>query len=271
VPELNILGCDGRLRWDASSLLHSTIMFPENGDQELRRQYAAHLRIVEAKGLPDGGTLLTKRDHILAGKFRARKRIRQTMQTRGIHSILAGAMLWDLHTAVAAHPGVASKSKIEFTIDRISIAEGKTGSLGTVRDAWRKFRRVIHWCAALAYQSRAFKSPFPQLPEIGYVGEVVILDFLALGRTFLAFAKAHVDFPPGQRPSFWTTQEFALAVPRQAGWPDTHMLMGGIELGPEFLTTASDYVVETDRLNRDWLVSGPRRRFKIARDLKKRS
>ena len=244
-------------------------MVPGDGELELRRQYAAQLRVENANGLPDGGTRLMRRDHVLAGKFRARKRVRQMMQTRRIHSDLAGAMLWDLHTAVAAHPEVASKNKIEFTIDRISIADHKIGSLATVRGAWRQFRRVIHWCAALAYQSRVFKSPFPQLPEVGYVGDVVIADFLALGQIFLAFAKEYVDFPTGQRSSFWTAPEFTLAAPRQPGWPDAHVLRRGIELGPEFLATAADYIIERDRVDRDWLISGPARRFKIARDRQK--
>src|SRR5271166_4368189 len=108
-------------------------MMPGDGERELRRQYAAQLRVEYANGLPDRGTRLTRQDHALAGKFRARKRVHQMMQTRRIHSVLAGAMLWDLHTAVAAHPEVASKSKIEFTIDRISIVEHKLGSLATVR------------------------------------------------------------------------------------------------------------------------------------------
>jgi hypothetical protein len=165
VPILDILNLDGRLRWDASSLLVSTIMVPEDGERELRRQYAAQLRVENANGLPDGGARLTRQDHVLAGKFRARKRVRQMMQTRRIHSVLAGAMLWDLHTAVAAYPEVASKSKVAFTIERISIAQGKLGSLGTMRYAWRQFRPVIHWCAVLAYQWRVFSSPFPQLLE----------------------------------------------------------------------------------------------------------
>jgi hypothetical protein len=141
---------DGRLLWDASCLLVSTIMVPGNGDRELRAQYAAQLRLEKANALTDGKTLLRTRDHVLAGKFRARKRIDQIMQTRRIHSALAGAMLWDLHTAAAAHPKVATKSKIEFAIDRISIAQNRLGSLATIRDAWRQFRSVIHWCAALA-------------------------------------------------------------------------------------------------------------------------
>jgi hypothetical protein len=271
VPVLKILDRDGRIRWDASVLLVSTIMVPGDGEEELRRQYGAQLRLEKANALPGGEALLTTRDHVLAGKFRARNRISQMMQTRRIHSVLAGAMLWDLHTAVTAHPDVASKSKVEFTIDRISIAEHKIGSLATVRSAWREFRRVIHWCAALAYQSRVFRSPFPQLSDVGYVGDVVIADFLALGRTFLAFAKEYVEVPPGQRSSFWTTPEFALATPRQPGWPDAHVLRGSIELGPEFLSTASNYVIERDSVERPWLISGPVRRFKIARDRPKRS
>jgi hypothetical protein len=160
VPMLEILDDEGRLVWDASCLLVSTIMVPANGDRELRAQYAAQLRLEKAIALPDGETLLRKRDHVLAGKFRARKRINQIMQTRRIHSALAGAMLWDLHTAAAAHPNVATKSKIEFAIDRISIGQNKLGSLATIRDAWRQFRSVIHWCAALAYQYKVFKIPF---------------------------------------------------------------------------------------------------------------
>jgi hypothetical protein len=271
VPVLDLLNHDGRLRWDASSLLVSTIMVPGDGDRELRRQYAAHLRVENADGLPNGGTRLTRRDYVLAGKFRARNRVYQMMQTRRIHAVLAGAMLWDLHTAVATHADVASKSKIEFTIDRISIVQDKIGSLATVRSAWRRFRQVIHWCAALAYQARVFRSPFPQLPEVGYVGEVVIADFLALGEIFLAFAREHVEFPPSQRPSFWTTPKLASAMPRQPGWPDAHVLRPGIKLGPAFLATASDYVIERDRIEREWPISGPGRRFEIANERQKRS
>jgi hypothetical protein len=203
VPILDILEPDGRLRWDASCLLVSTIMAPN--DSELRRQSGAQLRLEKAKLVPNAADFLTKHDHVLARRFGARKRIEQIMQTRRIHSTLAGAILWNLHTAVAAHPEVASKSKIEFTMDRISIAENKMGSLATLRSAWRQFRRVIHWCAALAYQSRVFSSPFPQLPAVGYVGEVIVADFLALGQIFLAFAQEYVEFPPGKRGAFWMT------------------------------------------------------------------
>jgi hypothetical protein len=180
-------------------------------------------------------------------------------------------MLWDLQTAVAAHPEVASKNKIEFTIDRISIDEGKMGSRATLQAAWRQFRRVIHWCAALAYQQRVFGSTFPQIPQVGYVGDVVIVDFLTLGQTFLAFAKEYVVFPSGQRSSFWTTQEFPPVMQRHAGWPDAHVLRPDIKLSPEFLSRASHYVIEGDSIDRDWLVSGPPRRFKIARDRQNRS
>jgi hypothetical protein len=90
VPMLEILDDEGRLVWDASCLLVSTIMVPANGDRELRAQYAAQLRLEKAIALPDDETLLRKRDHVLAGKFRARKRINQIMQTRRIHSALAG-------------------------------------------------------------------------------------------------------------------------------------------------------------------------------------
>ena len=250
----------GRLRWDASSLILSTINVPD--DPSLRSQYAAALRLQTAHGRADGEQRLTRRDKLLAGKFERRARIEQIMRTRRIHSILAGAMLWDLYTAAVAHPELASKNKIEFTIDRISIAEKKLGSKATLRKAWRQFRPVLHWCAAMAYQSRVFQSVFPQYPEIGYLGDVVIFDFLALGETFLAFATEHVELR-ARRSAFWTAPS-APAIPRHPDWPDAHVLKEGFELPPEFLDTASHYVVERDRLDREWLISGPARRFKLA-------
>ena len=263
---LNILNGDGRLHWDASCSLISLIMVPDN--QELQREYKAALRIEKAGGLSGGGRHLTKRDHILAAKFGRRDRIGQLMQTRRIHSVLAGAMLWDLHTAAELHPGVASKNKIEFTIDRISIAEKKLGSLATLKSAWRRFRPVIHWWAALAYQTRVFGLPFPQRPEVGYVGDVVIADFLALGQIFLTFAKDRVDFPEGRPPTFWTAKAPALPASRAPTWPDAHALRPGIELSRDFLATTLKYVIEGDRVNRDWLISGPARRFGLAQDAK---
>ena len=140
-------------------------------------------------------------------------------------------MLWDLYTAVAAHPELASKNKIEFTIDRISIAEKKIGSKATLRNAWRRFRPVLHWCAALAYQSRVFQSVFPQCLEIGYLGDVVIFDFLALGETFLAFAKEHVELR-ARRSAFWTAPSVPTILTRHADWPDAHVLREGFELRP---------------------------------------
>ncbi len=268
MPVLDILDQDHRLRWDASCRLLATIMVPD--DEELRRLYTAQLRLEKANGLPGGEPLLTRRDHVLAGKFRTRKRMRQMMQTRRIHSSLAGAMLWDLHTAVAAHSELASKSKVEFAIDRISIAQGKLGSLATLRDAWRQFRPVIHWCGAVAYQKHVFGSPFPQNPK--YRGDVVICDFLALGSIFLTFAKEYVDCPAGQGPSFWTTPDIHTAAPHQRGldWPDAHRLRDGITLSPEFLATASDYVIERDGVEREQLISGPGRRFAVAHDRQKK-
>ncbi len=268
MPVLDILERDGRLHWDASCLLLSTIMAPD--DAELRRQYAAQLRLEKIKLLPNAADFLTKRDYVLARKFEDRNRIKQMMQTRRINSILAGAMLWDLQTAVTAHPQVASKSRIEFTIDRISIAHKKIGSLATIRSAWRQFRPVIHWCAALAYQCRVFGLPFPQRPEVEYIGDLVLADFLALGRIFLGFAREYVDFPVGHRSSFWTTPEIPLATPRHPGWPDAHIARQGVELGREFLVTASDYVIERERVERKWLISGPARRFEIARGRQER-
>jgi hypothetical protein len=265
VPPLDILDPDGRLRWDASSLLLATIMVPAERDRDLRKEYAAKLRIDKATALPAGEALLTKRDWVLARKFRVRSRIDQMMQTRRIHSALAGAMLWDLQTAATAHPEVATKNKIEFTIDRISILENKLGSLATTRDVWRHFRPVIHWCAALVYQQRVFGRPFPQNPEIGYLGDVVVADFLALGNIFLAFAQEHVDFPPGNRPTFWRSPDIDPVARRRPGWPDAHLLAEGITLSAEFLSTASEYVIERDLLDRSWLITGPRRRFDIAR------
>src|SRR4051794_5936201 len=98
MPGLNLLNPEtGHLRWDASSLLISTIMVPD--DASLRRQYAAALRIKTASGLPEDPTRLSKQDHVLAARFRKLPRIKQNIQTRRIHAILAGAMLWDLRTA----------------------------------------------------------------------------------------------------------------------------------------------------------------------------
>jgi hypothetical protein len=259
VPLLDILnGESGRLRWDASCLLLSTILVPD--DTQLRDQYAAELRIQKAGGHAAYEPLLTKRDHVLAAKLKRRPRIDRIMQTRRLHSALAGAVLWNLHTWVATQPGIASKNKIEFTIDRISSAQKKTGSRATLRSARRQFRPVIHWCAALAYQSRVFGSVFPQLPEIGYVGDVVISDFLVLGRAFLEFANENVDFPAGQRAAFWTTSNIAAVIPRRPDWPDAHLIRPGIELGPEFLDPAPRYVVERDGLTRKWITGRPSRR-----------
>lgn len=167
MPALDVFDQDHRLRWDASCRLLATVMIPEDRNRELRRQFTAHLRVEKANAQPGGAARLTKKDQVFASKFRARQRIAQIMQTRRVLAGLAGAMLWDLHTAVSSHPGLVSKSKIEFTIDRISIAQGKLGSLATLRDVWRRFRPVIHWCVAMAYQARVFGSPFPQSPETG--------------------------------------------------------------------------------------------------------
>jgi hypothetical protein len=269
VPTLEIQSKEGGLRWDASCLLLSTIMVPD--DTSFRQEYAAALRLDKARPLPDYQQMLTKRDHVLARKFVRRQRINQMMQTRRIKANIAGAMLWDLHTAAAAHPAIASKSKIEFTIDRISIAQKKMGSLTTQRAAWRQFRPVIHWCAALAYQERVFGRPFPQDAKTGYVGDVVIFDFLELGESFLNFARERVDFPAGKRESFWSAPGLVPMIARQPSWPDAHMLRPGIELGSEFLETVSHYVVERDQLKRNWLITGPRRRFAIVRSLRKSS
>jgi hypothetical protein len=267
VPRLEILNKDnGHLRWDASSLILSTTIVPD--DVVLRSEYAAALRLQTTEGRPEAR--LTKRDRVLAGQFERRARIKQIMQTRRIHSILAGAVLWDLHTAAASHPDLTSKSKVEFAIDRLSIAANKMGSGATLRSAWRCFRPVLHWCAALAYQSRAFGSVFPQHPETGYVGEVVISDFLSLGDAFLAFAREYVEFPSG-RPAFWITSRRPSIERRQPGWPDANVLREGCELSPELINAVSTYVVERDRLKRDWLISGPARRFDLAHGPKKQS
>jgi hypothetical protein len=269
MPTLNIIAEGGQLRRDASCLLVSTIMMPD--DALLRQEYAATLRLERARTLPDGGEmlLLTKRDQVLAGKFARRQRILQMMQTRRIHSALAGVMLWDLHTAVTAHPAVASKSKIVFSIDRISKSQYKLGTRTTLRAAWRQFRPVIHWCAALAYQLRVFGRPFPQDAETGYLGDVVVYDFLSLGEVFLDFAREYIDFPVGERPSFWTVPGIALPISRNPSWPDAHMLRPGISLEAKFLETASRYVVEREGLVREWLNTGPSRRFSIARSVQK--
>jgi hypothetical protein len=263
VPRLEILNKDnGHLRWDASSLILSTMMVPD--DAALRSEYAATLRLETATGRPDIQQDVSKRDRVLARKFERRARIEQIMHTRRIHSALAGAMLWDLHTAASSRPDLASKNKVTFAIDRISIAEGRIGSKATLQSAWRRFRPVLHWCAALAYQSRVFDAVFPQDPEHGYVGDVIISDFLSLGEAFLAFARECVEFPSG-RPAFWTTPTIPTIGPRDPAWPDAHVLRQGYELSPDLIDAASNYVVERDRLKRDWLISGPARRFELAK------
>ena len=267
MPILNILNDDGQLKWDAACSLLSLIMVPD--DQSLRDEYKAKLRIETAAGLPDGSSHLSKQDHVLAAKFARRDRIDQLMQTRRTHSVLAGAVLWSLQTAAQQHPEAASKNKIEFAIDRISIAEKKLGSLATLRSAWRRFRPVIHWCAALAYQAKAFGSPFPQRPGVGYVGDIVIADFLQLGQVFLAFAKDHVDFSPDERPPFWTAPIPVMPATRDPTWPDAHVLRPGTQLSTAFLATVSGYVIENDRVRRNSLVSGPGRRFTLARSNKR--
>jgi hypothetical protein len=264
MPQLAVLNrSDGRLRWDASSLLLSTIVVPDNAP--LRKQYAAALRLQTAQGFPERRELLTKQDYVLAGKFERRARISQIMQTRNIHSVLAGAMLWDLHTAAITHPDIASKNKIEFAIDRISIAQSKIGSRATIRSAWQQFRPVVHWCAALAYQWRVFSAPFPQNPESEYVDDVVISDFLALGNIFLGIARDYIHFSTGRRPVFWTAPNIPTIEPRRPGWPEAYALEQGFELTPAFLDAASQYVVVRDQLHRDYLISGPARRFEITR------
>lgn len=93
----------------------------------------------------------------------------------------------------------------------------------------------------------------------------MIFDFLALGSAFLGFAKEYVELPPGHRPSFYTTPEIVANAPRRRpDWPNAHLLREGSTLSPEFLAVATEYVVERDKLSRDWLVSGPARRFAIA-------
>jgi hypothetical protein len=96
----------------------------------------------------------------------------------------------------------------------------------------------------------------------------VIYDFLALGETFLAFAKEHVEFQ-GRRPPFWTASSVSTISTRHPDWPDAHVLMEGFQLGPEFLDTASHYVVERDRLVRPWATSRPARRAVLARRSRK--
>jgi hypothetical protein len=264
MPQLAVLDrSNGRLRWDASSLLLSTMMLPDHAP--LRKEYAAALRLQTAQGLPEGRELLTKQDHVLAGKFERRPRISQIMQTRRIHSVLAGALLWDLHTAATTHPDIATKNKMEFAIDRISIAQSKIGTRATIRSAWHQFQSVVHWCAALAYQWRVFGAPFPQNPESQYVGDVVISDFLALGNVFLSVARNYIHFSTGRRPVFWTAPNIPTIEPRRPGWPEAYALEQGFELTPAFLDAASRYVVVRDQLHRDYLISGPARRFEIAR------
>jgi hypothetical protein len=100
------------------------------------------------------------------------------------------------------------------------------------------------------------------------VGDPVTSDFLALRDIFLIFAREYVEFPVGQRPSFWVIPPFTSVASRQPGWPDAHALRQGIELGQEFLATASGYVVERDGIDRDGLSTGPGRRFDLAREAK---
>jgi hypothetical protein len=208
--------------------------------------------------------LLRKDDYILADKFKKRKRIDQMIQTRTYRVNLAGAKLWNLHTAAATHPEVASTNKIEFAIDRISISENKIGSRAVQQLVWRQFRPVIHWCAAWSYQLQTFKAVFPQSVDDQYVGDVVIVDFLSLGDIFLDFVKRTIRLPAGQ-PEYWTTPRLPAMTPRQPGWPDAHVLRPGIMLRPEFLQTASEYVLEAKQLARKWLVSGPGLRAEIIR------
>jgi len=238
-------------------------MVPDNAS--LRQEYAASLRLQTAQRHPDAECELTKADYILARKFQRRARIDRILQTRRVHSTLAGTVLWDLQTAVTAHPDVASKNKVEFAIDRISIANERLGTKATLQDAWRRFRPVIHWCAAAAYQWQVFGSPFPKDLASRYIGRIVLLDFLSLGEIFLSFACKHVEAPKG-RPHFWTAPTSPAVTPRHSGWPDAHTLTPGIELRAEFIETIlRGYVVETNRLARDPLISGQGRRAKIAK------
>lgn len=249
MPSLQITYDDGRFRWDAYSTLISTIMVPDQ--QALRREYESALKLQMAKGLPDVERLLTKNDRVLAKAFDRRPRLRKLMATRQLHSKLAGAVLWDLHTATASHPEIATKNKIEFTIDRISVAAGKAGARASLRQVWRQFRPVIHWCAALAYHGQVFGRPFPADPSIGYGADAVLSDFLTLGSTFLTFARKVVEFPEGASASFWTAPVSTPVEPRQPEWPDAHVIASGITLDPEFLKTAAGYVDEKIGIVRD--------------------
>jgi hypothetical protein len=84
----------------------------------------------------------------------------------------------------------------------------------------------------------------------------------------LGFAREYVETPSPHRSYFWTTPVVS-AYARLPGWPDAHVVRQGFKLSPEFPDLARQYVVKRDEIKREWEVSGPARRFEIARKSQK--
>jgi hypothetical protein len=132
--------------------------------------------------------------------------------------MLAGLVLWNLKAAKDAYPQWARKDRVEYAIDQVSVEAEKLGTKSDLEKAWRRFRSVIHWCAALLYENRVLGQPFAHNPEIGYYPNAVVIDFLYLGQEFEIVAEEHVYFPESP-PYRWRLRSLPEAPSREFGWP----------------------------------------------------
>lgn len=219
MPLLDLVDTKGKLPWDASCRLFSTIIVPEEDQADLRSQYEAKLRVDNARPLPNARKLLSRSDRERARQFQDQRRVDLMIQTRRKNTILAGLVLWNLKAANDACSEWAKKDRIEYAIDQVSISDNKLGTKSDLEKAWRQFRSVIHWCAALAYEYRILGRPFADNSSVGYDATAALIDFLYLAQEFEPIADEFVYFEPEGEPYRWKLQTLPEALERQPGWP----------------------------------------------------
>jgi len=246
MPVLDILDQNGNLRWDAPGVLVAAIYFPREATK--RAGYEAHWRADNKPLLPAGKRLLKKSTHDPARIFGGRAAIPEELKQRRRQMERIGTFLWLQAILSVTDPASATESKVSYLLGQLDGEKGIRTSRPTLKRDRARYRGVVHWCAAIAYQRRAFRAPLLSHPELGPPGYSIyaaLWDFLSLGDHFFHFAKESGCFQPTQifKPErdLWTLPPAVTMPRRDPSWPDCDRVWQSITPDPDILASLADY------------------------------
>ena len=266
MPILDILDATGEIRWDAHFVLYAAMAVPD--DEALRREYLASMKvdILAGGGFSFAGRRieLERTDFELARRFWQRRDAAELIDTRRRANQRVGQGFFVLAFLRAVKPEWASKKRVIFALDRIGQAKG-WGAKQQEAD-WRRFRPVIHWCAAFARYRELFENWEPSKmdfnPDDGYTDLAkqiisiwaIFYTILELGEQFRTIALGTLNFPDPKHPDLWELPAGWWRSPFFRPVMPTIPALSDFQPSDEMRRIISTYTIYEPRLRR---VAGP--------------